>query len=331
MSHHPAHPHGHHADRHHGHDHSHHDHSHHDHSHHHAPPSELKALLLALTLTLGFAGVEAAGGILSGSLALLSDAGHMLSDGLALGMAAAAAKLAQRPPSNKHSFGLGRSEVLAATFNSLLMLAVVIAIAVESVSRLLNPTPVEGGAVMVIATIGLLVNIATAFVLARAGDGLNIRAAMIHVIGDLLGSVAAILAGAIIWYTGWLPADPILSLLVVASILTSTIRLLGESIHVLMEGVPRSIDLQAVGKGMAALQDVLSVHDLHIWSLASGKWALSAHIEVESLSEWPHVLHRLKKHLLTQYRIDHVTLQPETRIPFRSIHPDRPLIPIQPV
>jgi len=288
-------------------------------------------LVLALSLTLGFAVVEALGGVMSGSLALISDSGHMLSDGLALGMAAFAAKLAQRPPSSKHSYGLVRSEVLAAAFNALLMLAVVIGIAVESVSRLLNPTPVEGGAVMVIATIGLLVNIATAIVLARAGDGLNVRAAMIHVMGDLLGSVAAILAGAIIWFTGWLPADPILSLLVVASILTSTLRLLAESIHVLMEGVPRSIDLQAVGRGMAGVQGVLGVHDLHIWTLASGKLALSAHIEIAEISVWPNVLHKLKKHLLAEYRIDHITLQPESQLAFPSLREGQTHIPIQPV
>ena len=325
-------------------DHKQHAHSHHDHpdaqghqghqghhGHHHAPPSEFSALLLALTLTLGFAGVEAVGGVMSGSLALISDAGHMLSDGLALGMAAFAAQLAQRPPSDKHSYGLVRSEVLAAAFNALLMLAVVIGIAVESVSRLLHPTPVQGGTVMVIATIGLLVNIATALVLARAGDGLNIRAAMIHVIGDLLGSVAAILAGAIIWYTGWLTADPILSLLVVASILTSTIRLLMESIHVLMEGVPRNIDLQVVGRGMASIKDVMGVHDLHIWTLASGKLALSAHIEIASLALWPQVLQKLKKHLQAEYRIDHITLQPESQLAMPSLREGQTHIPIQPI
>lgn len=308
-------------------------HSHHGHAghHHHAPPSEFSALLCALVLTLGFAGVEAIGGMMSGSLALISDAGHMLSDGLALGLAAFAAKLAQRPPSAKHSYGLVRSEVLAAALNGLLMLAVVIGIAVESVSRLLHPMPVQGETVMVIATLGLLVNIATAVVLARAGDGLNIRAAMIHVMGDLLGSVAAILAGAIIWYTGWLPADPILSLLVVASILTSTLRLLGESIHVLMEGVPRSIDLQIVGKDMASIKDVLGVHDLHIWTLASGKLALSAHIEVATLELWPRVLHRLKKQLLAKYSIDHVTLQPESLLSMPLLREDQLHIPIQPI
>jgi cobalt-zinc-cadmium efflux system protein len=317
-----------------GHVHHDHDQNGHDHGHaghHHAPPSEFSALLLALILTLGFAGIEAVGGVMSGSLALLSDAGHMLSDGLALGMAAFAAKLAQRPPSDKHSYGLVRSEVLAAAFNALLMLVVVIGIAVESVSRLLHPTPVQGGTVIVIATIGLLVNIATALVLARAGDGLNIRAAMIHVVGDLLGSVAAILAGAIIWYTGWLPADPILSLLVVASILTSTIRLLLESIHVLMEGVPRSIDLQVVGRGMASIKDVMGVHDLHIWTLASGKLALSAHIEIAALALWPQVLLSLKKHLQAEYRIDHVTLQPESRLAFPELREGQMHIPIQPI
>ena len=267
-----------------------------------------------MALTASFAVVEALGGLWSGSLALLSDAGHMLSDALALGMAAFAGYLARRPPSARHSYGLVRAEVLAAAFNALLMLVVIIAIAVESVQRLLQPAPVAGGAVMVVAGFGLLVNILTAVVLARAGDDLNVRAALLHVLGDLLGSVAAIAAGAIIWFTGWLPADAWLSLLVALAILFSTVRLLAEAVHVLMEGVPARLDLPAVGRDMAGLSGVLGVHDLHIWTLASGQTALSAHIEIETLGAWPKVLRSLRHHLEHAHAIQHVTLQPEARL-----------------
>lgn len=316
-----------------GHDEAH-GHAHHagGHVHAHLPsgsgPAQQRALLIAVLLTAGFAVVEALGGWWSGSLALLSDAGHMVSDALALGMAALAARLAGRPPSLRHSYGFVRAEVLAAAFNALLMLAVIVAIVVESVQRLLHPAPVAGAAVMLIAAIGLLVNVVTALVLARAGDGLNVRAALLHVLGDLMGSVAALMAGAIIWFTGWLPADPLLSLLVVLSILVSTVRLLAESTHVLMEGVPHTLDLRRVGEGMAALRDVRRVHDLHIWTLASGHTALSAHIDIDRLESWPGVLRRLRSHLADVHGIRHVTLQPECPLsPPGGRHPHIPIHP----
>ncbi len=304
----------------HGHDgHGHDSHGHDGHGHHHghfqnATPRQQQALWFALLMTAGFAGVEVLGGWWSGSLALLSDAGHMLSDALALGMAVFAGYLSRRPPSARHSYGLARAEVLAAAFNALLLLVVIIAIAVESVQRLLQPAPVAGGMVMLVAGIGLLVNVLTAAVLARAGDGLNVRAALLHVLGDLLGSVAAIAAGAIIWFTGWLPADALLSLLVALAILASTVRLLLEATHVLMEGVPARLDLPRVGHDMAALPGVLGVHDLHIWTLASGQTALSAHIEIEVLADWPRVLQALRSDLRRRHTIEHVTLQPEARL-----------------
>ncbi len=303
-------------------------HDHHGHAHAFRPTNrrQQQALTIALLLTAGFSLVEALGGWWSGSLALLSDAGHMLSDALALGMAALAAHLAQRPPSARHSYGLVRAEVLAAAFNGLLMLAVIIAIAVESVQRLLKPEPVAGEAVMLIAFIGLIVNVIAAVVLARAGEGLNVKAALIHVLGDLLGSVAAITAGAIIWFTGWLPADALLSLLVALAILLSTVRLLAEAVHVLMEGVPSSLNLQDVGLDMARLPGVLAIHDLHIWTLASGQAALSAHVEIEQLALWPRVLQRLRLHLKARFDIEHVTLQPEARLP--GPRPDQLHIPI---
>ncbi len=288
--------------------HHHHDHDHHGHHHHHA---EGRALWLALTATLGFAGVEAVAGWWSGSLALLGDAGHMLSDTTALGLAALAAWVAQRPPSARHSYGLGRAEVVAALVNALLMLALVTGIVVHAVERLQNPVAVKGGAVLVVAAIGLVVNVVVALVLSRGGGGINVRGALLHVLGDLLGSVAALLSGAVILYTGWTPIDPILSLLICALILVSALRLLREALHILMEGVPAHLELAAVGRAMAAEEGVHSVHDLHVWTLSSGHVALSAHVVIEELAAWPRVLPGLQTLLHERFHIDHATLQPE--------------------
>lgn len=296
----------------------HHDH-HHNHGHNH--------LGWALLLTLGFAVVEAVGGWWSGSLALLSDAGHMVTDSFSLGLAAFAAWIAKRPPSARHSYGLVRAEIIAAFLNSLLMLGVVAFIVFEAIARLRNPQPVAGGWVMLIAGLGLGVNAVVAWVLSRGGGGLNTRAALLHVLGDLLGSAAALLAGAIIYFTGWTAADPILSLLVVTLILVSTVRLLKEALHVLMEGVPPTVDLQEVGRAMAQVGGVTSVHDLHIWVLSSGQTALSAHVDMNDLAQWPAVLAALRGMLHERFDIDHVTLQPEVLLPprgegpFVSIHP----------
>jgi cobalt-zinc-cadmium efflux system protein len=288
-----------------------HDH-HHDH-HHHAHDAPARRLILALLLTFCFALVEALGGLWSGSLALLGDAGHMFSDAVALGLAMLAAWVARRPPSARHSYGLARAEVVAALFNGLLMLAVIIGIVVEAIRRFQSPQPVPGLAVMVIAALGLFVNLLVLGVLSRGAHDLNTRGAVLHVIGDLLGSVAALIAGAVIFYTGWLPIDPLLSLLICVLILVSTLRLLRESLHVLMEGVPHHLDLEQVGRTLAGVPGVIAVHDLHIWAPDAGRPVLSAHIVVDSLGGWMDLLEKLEVLLETRFGIDHVTLQPETR------------------
>ncbi|MES2364729.1 MAG: cation diffusion facilitator family transporter [Pseudomonadota bacterium] len=285
-----------------------HDHAHHGHSHHHHGSGGLG---IAFWLTLGFAAVEAGGGWWAGSLALISDAGHMLIDALALGLAAFAGWLALRPASYRHSYGLVRAEVVAALVNSMLMLALMAGIVWEALARLNAPQPVHGGAVMVIASIGLVVNIFVAYQLSRGEQTLNVRAALLHVLGDMLGSVAALIAGAVIYFTGWLPIDALLSLFVVALILVSSIRLLREALHILMEGVPKNLDLPEVGLAMAQTAGVTSVHDLHIWTLASGKVSLSAHLEIPTMQDWPGILHVTRKMLHDRFDIDHVTLQPE--------------------
>ncbi len=229
-----------------------------------------RALIVALALTGGFAVVEGIGGWMAGSLALLSDAGHMITDAAALGLALFADAVARRPASSRASYGYGRAEVLAAFVNAIAMLAVVALIGIEAIRRLLDPSPVAGGAVTTIAAVGLAVNLVAAWVLSRAGgSSFNTRGALLHVMGDLLGSLAALVAGGVIMATGWMPIDPILSLAVALLILRSTWQLLKQSTGVLMESVPRHLDFDAIGRSLAALPGVSDVHDLHIWNMST--------------------------------------------------------------
>jgi cobalt-zinc-cadmium efflux system protein len=231
-------------------------------------------MLSALALTAAFALVEAAGGWWAGSLALLSDAGHMVADAMALGLALFAQTVARRPPSERNSFGYARAEVMGAFVNAVFMLLVVALIAIEAVQRLLHPAPVAGAAVMAIAAAGLAVNLVCARLLHGHHDNLNSRAAYLHVLSDALGSVAALAAGAIIWLTGWYPADPLLSFAVSGLMLFSTWRLLRQSTNVLMEGVPPHLSYQEIGRALAAVPHVMSVHDLHVWHMSSERIAL---------------------------------------------------------
>lgn len=296
-----------------------HDHGHghsHDHGHGHAHHAHggRNTLLIALVLTLGFAAVEAFAGWWSGSLALLADAAHMLTDSSALALAAAAAWLARRPPSLSHSYGLARAEVLAALFNSLLMLALIAFIVHEAWQRLGNPRDITGEAVVIIAVIGLAVNLGVAWVLHGGEQTLNSRAALLHVLGDALGSVAAIAAGVVVVTTGWTPIDPLLSLFVAALIGVAALRLLREVVHMLMEGVPPHLKLDAVGHDLAALDGVVRVHDLHVWAVSSGTIALSAHLEIRRLDDWPAILDAARHHMDARHGIRHVTLQPEVLV-----------------
>jgi cobalt-zinc-cadmium efflux system protein len=266
---------------------------------------------IALAITAGYAVIELAGGLWTGSLALLSDAGHMFSDTLALGLAAIAARLAQRPAGHRHTYGWERAEVIGALVNSVLMLAIVLVLVVEAVSRLRAPGPVAAAAMMLIALAGLLVNAVVAWIMSRGEPSLNSRAAMLHVMSDLVSSFAALVAGAVIYTTGWLPIDPILSLVIAGLILFSTLRLLRDTLHVLMEGVPPAIQLGEIGRGLAGLRGVVSVHDLHVWSIVPGNVALSAHIELTEMREWPAILAAARALMRDRHGIEHITLQPE--------------------
>ncbi len=288
----------------------------HDHHHDHSHPRHHAAYLpLALAVTLLYAAVEAGAGWWAGSLALLSDAGHMVTDALALGFATAAAWVARRPPTPRHSFGLERVEVLAALGNAGFMLAVVIGITWSAAARLLHPVPVQGLAVTAVALVGLVLNIAVAWLLAHGEETLNSRAALLHVLGDLFGSVAALVAGLVIQLTGWTPIDPLLSLFICALILFSTLRLARETLHTLLEGVPLELSLPEVGRRIAAVEGVLSVHDLHIWALSSKRTALSAHLVLRDMNDWARVLPAVCRMLREDFGIEHATLQPELFVP----------------
>ena len=291
-----------------------------------APARERRALRIALALTASFAVVEVIGGWLAGSLALLSDAGHMITDVAALSIAMFAQRLAQRPPSRRASYGYARAEVLAAFINALIMLALVVWIAVEAAKRLLSPAPVAGVVVIGVAAAGLGVNLVCAWFLSRSRS-LNSRAALLHVLSDLVGSVAALVAGAVITATGWMPIDPLLSLFVALLILRSTWLLLKASTAVLMEGVPAHLSYDEIGRALTRLPGVAAVHDLHVWHMTSDRPALSAHLLIRDPRKWPETLAVAQRVLADRFGIDHVTLQPVWHMPA----PDKRVIPVTPV
>lgn len=289
-----------------------HAHKHGDATHRHVVEGRKPGILLAaVLLTLGFSAIEAIAGYWSNSLALISDAGHMLTDSTALGLALLAQQIARRPPSPRHSFGLGRAEALAAFINALAMLALVVWIVLEALQRFAAPPRVAGETVFTVALIGLVINLLVAWVLSRDKSNVNTRAALVHVMGDLLGSVAALAAGIVIYFTGWFPIDPLLSVFVSMLILRSTLAVLKDAYHFLMEGVPRNVDYLQVGADLAAIPGVQSVHDLHVWEMTPGQPALIGHVEIGDLQAWPAVLSRIKAMLLEKHGIDHITLQPE--------------------
>ena len=304
----------------------------HAHDHDHRPAAghagARGALILALALTGSYALVEAVAGWWSGSLALLSDAGHMVTDAASLGLALAAHAYASRPPSSRASYGHGRAEVLAAFINAIAMLAIVVAIVVEAARRLVAPQPVAGGTVLAVAIVGLAVNALVAWRLSRASGSVNARAALLHVMGDLLGSVAAITAGAVIVLTGWTPIDPILSVVVAALILRSTWRLLRQTTDVLMERVPAHLDYAAIGQALASIPGVRDVHDLHVWSMGADETALSAHMGIVSGDAWPAVLAAAQRRMREDYGIRHLALQPDWPRPPRTSA--RRVIPVAP-
>jgi cobalt-zinc-cadmium efflux system protein len=269
-----------------------------------------RALAIVLGLTTLFLGAEVVGGFLTGSLALLADAGHMLSDVLSLGLALFAVWLAERPVTPNKSFGYKRAEILAALFNGVTLVAISIWIFAEAYRRIEEPPEILGGWMLVVAMFGLLINVAGARILSRSGgESLNVQGALRHVIADVLGSLGAIAAAGIIILTGWPYADPLISILIGLLVLGSSWNLLRDSVNILLEQTPRGIDAGEVGGRMAVAEGVEEVHDLHIWTITSGFPALSAHVLV-GRDENCHARRRdLEELLAREYGIEHTTLQ----------------------
>jgi cobalt-zinc-cadmium efflux system protein len=225
-----------------------------------------------------------------------------------------AAWMARRPPSERHSYGLGRAEIVAALLNSAAMLLIVVALGYESIVRLREPAPVNGAAAALIALAGLALNLVVLRHLSPHGHDLNARAARLHVMGDVLGSIAALASGVVIALWGWTRIDPVASLAICVLIAISSVRLLRESLHALMEGVPHGLSVERVGSEMASVGGVVSVHDLHVWMLSGSRMALSAHVVVASMVHWERTRRDLQSRLHEKFGIDHVTLQPESGV-----------------
>jgi len=277
--------------------------SHTGHSHHHT------SLNAAFWLTAVFAVVELVGGLMANSLALLADAGHMVSDVAALGLAMLASRIANRPPHAGMSYGYGRAKVLAAQFSGLMLWFLSAWIAWEAVGRLAEPPTVQGGVVMLIATVGLMINLIIMRWLHGSHD-LNTRAAYWHVLGDALGSVAAIIAGGVILLTGWMPIDPLLSFLVAAILAWGGWRLVRETTLELMEALPQDVDIESIKQAMKQTNGVVNIHHIHVWRLPNTQMAVSGHVQIEDMSHWPDILLTLRD-ALQGHDIDHITLQPE--------------------
>jgi cobalt-zinc-cadmium efflux system protein len=280
------------------------------HSHGEHTGQNKRALAFVLALTATFTIAEVIGGLATGSLALLADAGHMLSDVLSLGLALFAVWLAGRPVTPNRSFGYKRAEILAALFNGVMLVAISIWIFIEAYRRMEQPPEILGGWMLVVAVLGLLVNIAGAVILSRSGgESLNVQGALRHVVADMLGSLGAIAAAGIIILTGWRYADPIISVFIGLLVLGSSWKLLRDSVNILLEQTPRGIDANEVGKKMAGVPGVEEVHDLHIWTITSGFPALSAHVLVGRDENCHARRHNLEELLAREYGIEHTTLQ----------------------
>jgi cobalt-zinc-cadmium efflux system protein len=273
-----------------------------------------KRLVGVLALTFTFMLLEFLGGWIANSLALMADAGHMLSDVAALGLSIFALWFARRPATPAKTYGYLRIEILAALANGVTLVLIAIAILWQAYARFRVPQPVDGPLMLGVAAAGLIVNIVAAVLLhASSGHSLNIRAAYLHVLGDLLGSVGAIAAAVIILVSGWYPADPIMSCLVAVLILVGSWRLVRESVDVLLEAVPPGIDFDALRRAIAEIPGVEEVHDLHVWTLTSGYLAMSGHAIITDPGDHKRILQQVHSRMHEDFGINHVTMQVEHR------------------
>ncbi len=292
------------------HDHSRgHSHEHGGHSHGEDPQNR-RALAAALAITAAYTVAEVIGGLITGSLALLADAGHMLSDNFSLGLALFAFWLSAKPPTPDRSFGYKRAEILAALVNGVTLVAISIWIFYEAYRRFLAPPEILGGWMMVVAVMGLFVNVAAAWVLMRSkAESLNLQGALRHILADLAGSAGVIAAALVILLTGWLYADPIISVLIGFLVLASSWKLLRDSVSILLEQSPPGMDAEEVGRKMVSVEGVEDVHDLHVWTITSGFPALAAHVLVGNDEDCHERRRELEKMIYREFGIEHTTLQ----------------------
>jgi len=285
---------------------------------HHTPTDEksTRRLLIATLLTGSFMIVEVIGGLLSGSLALLADAGHMLTDTLALGLAWAAFRFSEKPADDKRSFGYQRLQILAALINSLSLIVVVGWILFEAANRLLHPSPVMGGMMLVVASIGMLVNLTSYAILSTASqNNLNLKGASLHVLGDLLGSLGAIVAASIILLTGWTPIDPLLSVFVAMLILRAAWKLLRKSSHILLEGAPEWLDTELMRQSLVSrIPHIKDIHHVHVWSLNAENTLMTMHAVIDSDADQTRVLQEIKDLLWKDFGIGHSTIELDIEI-----------------
>lgn len=295
--------------------HAHHSHNHHDHSpahHGHARSASQRTLLIVLALTFGYMLAEAVGGYLANSLALLSDAGHMFTDVAALALSLLAVRFAARPATPRKTYGFYRLEILAALANGVTLIVLSILICLEAYERLRQPEEVRGWMLVGIAAGGLLVNLVSAWLLSHnQQDNLNVRGAFLHVLGDLLGSVAAVAAGLLVIWRDWRWADPVFSVVISLLIIYGSWRLVADAVNVLLEGTPSHINPTAVEQAMRAVAGVREVHDLHIWTITSGRYALTAHVVVSDAGTSYRVLREVRQLLTEKFALAHSTIQIE--------------------
>ncbi len=295
-----------------GHSHSHEGHSHGGggHSHGGGGSQNSRALAIALAITATYTVAEVIGGLLTGSLALLADAAHMLSDNFSLGLALFAFWLSAKPPTPERSFGYKRAEILAALFNGVTLVAISIWIFYEAYRRFQDPPEILGGWMMAVAVMGLFVNVAAALVLSRSeGESLNLQGALRHILADLAGSVGVIAAAVVILLTGWYAADPLISVLIGFLVLGSSWKLLRDSTNILLESAPPGIEPEEVGEKMVSVRGVEEVHDLHVWMITSGFPALAAHVLVGQDEDCHERRRELEKVIYREFAIEHTTLQ----------------------
>lgn len=292
-----------------------HDRAAHDHAHGHGGATDKRRVMITACLTGGFMIAEALGGILTNSLALLADAGHMLTDTLALGLAWYAFHLAERPATARMSYGFGRVKTLVAYTNGIAIFVIAIWIVYEAWQRFQQPPQVLGAPMLVVATLGLLVNMA-GFLILHGGDreSLNMRGAILHVLGDLLGSVAAIAAALVILATGWYPIDPILSVLVAVIILSTAWRLMREAAHLLLEGTPETLDRDAIAADLTAnIPGLRNVHHVHLWSLDGSKHMATLHARLDQGTDAHVAVSAIRARLASEHGVDHATVETELR------------------